>query len=72
MMTAEPQCTMGAWVSIVWKSLQPCWNCMIIYPDRSRDHEAARNKCAHMTDDTDLNPSTSGSDKASDLQLFNR
>ena len=45
---------------------------MIIYPDRSRDHQAARNKCAHMTDDTDLNPSTSGSDKASDLQVFNR
>ena len=47
---------------------------MIIYPDRSRDHKAARNKCAHMTDDTDLNPSTSRSDrdylnKASDLQV---
>ena len=47
---------------------------MIIYPDRSRDHKAARNKCAHMTDDTDWSPSTSGSDrdylnKASDLQV---
>ena len=52
-------CTVCAWVSIRRESLQPCWNCMIIYPDRSRDHEAARNKCAHMTDDTDLNPSTS-------------